>query len=324
MPKSLLLACMVSLLLFQTGKAQNCCSPAVPPQGVLGETVALPHFLQIGLYHEYLRGRDYNVSDSEATLYYGSASSDWRRTSLALAYGISRRFSVSAVVPYVWKRKIVEFERIGAYVKNDSHGFGDITTMVRVSLLPRDFVNFREVSIGLGMKMPTGSTSQRNSGYRLPYELQPGTGSWDYLGTLTIYKGYELVDFLASGTYVLTGKAGEKESAYEFGNQFYYLFDTNWHLSGRVDLSLALSGAVRGQDTEGGWEPVLGTGRHQMWLVPGVELMVVPGALGMQLHFEQPIYQDLDGVQLESDYNLRANFTYMLPLSSKHDDGEDN
>jgi hypothetical protein len=309
-----------ALLLVQTVCAQNCCSPAVPPQGVLGETVALPHILQISFYHEYLRGRDYNVSDSEATLYYGSASSDWNRTSLALSYGISRRISASAVVPFVWKKKVLESERLGTSVESKSHGFGDVTTMIRFSLLPRDFVNFREVSIGLGVKIPTGSTHQRSYGYRLPYELQPGTGSWDYLGALTVYKGFELVDFLASVTYVLTGKAGERESAYEFGNQFYYLFDTNWHLASGVDFSLALSGAVRRHDEEGGWEPVEATKRHQMWLVPGVELMVIPGLLGLQVHFEHPIYQDLDGIQLKSDYNLRANFTYMLQLSGKEEE----
>ncbi len=320
MLKRLVIACVVVLLFTQVIHAQNCCSPAVPPQGVLGETVSLPHILQMGMYHEYLRGRDYNVSDSEAALNYGTASSDWNRTSLSLSYGFSHRVSVSAVLPYVWKKKTLKSERFASELVNKSHGFGDVTTMVRFSLLPRDFVNFREVSIGIGVKVPTGSTYQRNYGYRLPYELQPGTGSWDFLGALTIYKGYELVDLLASATYVLTGKAGERENAYEFGNQFYYLLDTNWHLASRVDFSLALSGAVRGQDEEGGWEPVQATKRHQIWLVPGIELMVVPGLLGLQVHFEQPIYQDLEGVQLKSDYNLSANLTYMLPLKSNREE----
>lgn len=293
--------------------AQNCCAPAVAQQGVLGETAALPKVLEIGLHYEYLRSRDLNLEEGIESAG-NNVESDWHRTSLSLGYGINRRFSVSAVLPYTWKEKYWERTRDGLNWTNKTEGFGDLSLVLRYSLIPRDFVNYRELTLGVGAKMPTGSTEKRNFGFKVPKELQSGTGSWDGIFSVTFFQGFEPVDVLASCTYVLTGQSNE-DYPYEFGDQFYYLLDCNAHLIERVDVSLALSGTVKAHDTEGDIELEESTGRHQVWLVPGIELQVIPAVLGLQLHCEAPIYQDFNGAQLRSDYNIRVSFSCLLPLA---------
>ncbi|MFZ5979642.1 MAG: hypothetical protein ACOYVF_03335 [Candidatus Zixiibacteriota bacterium] len=295
-----------------TAAAQNCCAPSVPQQGVLGETVALPHTLEVGLHYEYLRSKN---------MYLGSVRvedpantrSVWCRTTLALSYGIIPRLSVSAVLPYLSKRKNLTVSDYDVEYATD--GIGDMTFIVRYSLIARDFVNFRELSLGLGVKAPAGATDKRNLGFTLPEELQPGTGSWDYHVSLSFYQGFEPVDFVLSGTYLMTGTY----EGFKFGNQFSYLLAANYHLFFRIDITAAFSGTVKGKDIREN-ETVCTTGRHQLWFTPGVQVQVIRKWVRLQVFFETPLYQHFDGIQLGSDYNIRLSLAGLIPFGKSGDE----
>ncbi|PKK84181.1 MAG: hypothetical protein CVT49_05130 [candidate division Zixibacteria bacterium HGW-Zixibacteria-1] len=306
-------AVFIILAFAMTGYSQNCCAPAVPQQGVLGETVALPHTLEIGLHYEYLRS---------AGLYEGSDQIDdpnltkaiWKRAILTLSYGIMPKLGVSAIIPYLWKEKDRYLPALETRYINETEGIGDITFFARYSPLARSFVNFRELSVGFGVKIPTGATDRQNYNFLLPEELQPGTGSWDYNLSLSYYQGFEPVDFYLSGTYLITTEYQD----YKFGNQFSYLLSSNFHLLEWLDATASLSGSMRAKDQDNG-EDNDQTGRHQLWLVPGVQAQVLPKSLRLQAYFEQPIYQHFEGTQLGSVYNLRLTAVYLLPFKKSEE-----
>lgn len=62
------------------------------------------------------------------------------------------------------------------------------------------------------------------------------------------------------------------------------------------------------------------TGRVQVWIVPGVQVQVIPEQLRLLVYFEQPIYQYFNGTQLGSDYNGRVTAAYSLPLGSAEEE----
>jgi len=300
--------------LSATAYGQNCCAPSVPPQGVLGETVALPQTLEVGMHYEYLRSNGLYEGSSRIDDP-GNTTTEWKRLTLTMSYGITSRFGVATIVPYLWKEKNRDLPEVDRYLENTTEGFGDVTVLVRYSPIARDFVTYRELSVGLGVKLPTGATDCRNFGFLLPEELQPGTGSWDFQGSVSFYQGFEPVDFFVSGTYsVMTEHDG-----YEFGNSFSYLATAGIHVHERVDVSAAVSGMVRGKDREDG-EAVESTGRHQLWLVPGVQVLAIPEKLRLQAFLELPIYQHFDGYQVGSDFSLRLTAVYTLPLGSSDED----
>ncbi len=294
--------------------ASNCCVPAVPQQGVMGETVAQPHTLDIGLHYEFLRtqgkhaGRD-EMNDPDHT------EAIWKRVTMTLGYGVIPRLSVNAIIPYVWKNKAWHDDTYGD-LSNQTDGLGDVTFMARYSLLARSFVDFRELSVGLGVKTPTGPTDRENYGGPVPLMLQPGTGSWDYTASLSYYLGTESVDWFASASVVFTGEY----EGYKFGDQVSYLLSSNFHITERLDASAAFTGTMRGKDTEdGNDEP--STGRHEAWFVPGIQWAVIPDHLRVQAFLEYPIYHNLHGTgQLGSDYNLRVSMAYSLPLKNSSDE----
>jgi len=293
---------------------QNCCAPSIPQQGIVGEMSALPKTIDFGLHYEYLRSegmyRGSNEIDDP-----GNTKTVWNRATMTLGYGIIPGLSVSAILPYVWKEKTRHISDLAFDLENTSEGIGDLTFVIRYSPIKRSFVSFRELTFGAGVKAPTGSVEKRNFGFLLPEELQPGTGSWDYHVSASLFQGFEMVDLVGSGTFVIT----TPHNGYEFGDQFSYLLASNFHIKPWLDGSLALSGTVRGKDKSGGMD-VTDTGRSQLWLVPGLKFQLLPGYVSLQAYYEAPIYQHFKCTQLASDYNLRLSTVCTIPLSGNDEE----
>jgi hypothetical protein len=304
----------VILLLPAIGLAQNCCAPTIPQQGILGEMATLPHTLEIGFHYELLRS---------STMYEGSNTindpantrTQWQRATMTLAYGLFPRTSISAIVPYAWKKKTKDLPSLGLRLENSTNGIGDIALIARYSPIGRSFISFRELSFGLGVKLPTGSVKEHNFGFLLPEELQPGTGSWDFDGSFSYFQGFERLDFVLGGTYLLT----TPHNGYRFGNQFSYILASNFHIKEYFDLSLSLMGLSRGRDDTAGVD-LYATGRDQIWFSPGVKFQVLPDKLSLQAYYEHPIYQRFNGAQLGSDYNIRLSAIYALQMKKAAED----
>lgn len=305
---------VILLLCFPSHNyAQNCCAPTVPQQGVLGETVSLPYTLEVGIHYEVLSSRKL-FEESQEKENKNNKEAIWKQATLSVSYGIIPNMGIRLITPFKWKQ--ISWNYSNGRINKNSRGIGDITCMLRYSLLPRDFVNYRELSVGLGVKAPIGSVESRDDlGILLSEELQPGTGSWDYNISLSFYQGFELVDFTLSGIYNITNKHNE----YEFGNQFSYLVSSNFHLYKRFDLSIALSGMISGKDTD---ENIVlnETGRNQLWLTPGIQYQVISNFLRFHVFYEIPVYQHVNGVQLGSSNNIRITLTSMIPLKKSDDD----
>jgi hypothetical protein len=306
-------ALSVFLLLPSILRAQNCCAPTVPQQGVLGEISTLPRALEIGFHYQFLRSADM-YDGSQITYDPSNTKVLWHRATMTAAYGILRSLGVSAIFPYTWKKKSRDITSLGLHLENSADGIGDITVFARYSPLMRSFVSYRELSLGLGVKAPTGSVNEENSGIRLSEELQPGTGSWDFDWSFSFYQGFEPVDFVLSGMYLLT----TGHDGYKFGNQFSYILASNFHIREYLDLSLSLLGLSRSRDNSSGFE-IYSSGRDQLWLSPGAKLQLLPNRLSLQAYYEYPIYQRFNGIQLGSDYNVRLSAIYTWQMKKPED-----
>jgi len=314
MSKLTIPAVLMVLVFTNPVVAQNCCAPAVSQQGVLGETAALPHTLEIGLHYEYFNSEG-KYDGPDKTLDPANTCSSLSRMVMTVGYGLAPGFSMTAIVPYTWKKKSLDVQPAGLRLENTTEGIGDISYFVRFSPIKRSFVSFRELSLGFGIKLPTGSTDRRNFGFLLPEELQPGTGSWDYMLSMSYYHGFVPVDVILSSTYTLT----TEYEGFAFGNQLSYQLTSNFHVSGRLDVSAAVSGIVRAMDRRDDNE-IPSTGRHQVWCTPGLHVQVIPEIMRLQIFYERPIYQDFNGEQLGSDYNIRITTMYTLPLKRSAED----
>jgi hypothetical protein len=98
-----------------------------------------------------------------------------------LGYGITGDIALFGIVPYFDKR--LDLNGAGLRVARGDEGIGDLTLIGRYTSYVTDAPGrtFR-VAPFLGAKAPTGRDDARDGLGRLPPAVQPGSGSWDFLG----------------------------------------------------------------------------------------------------------------------------------------------
>jgi hypothetical protein len=165
---------------------------------------------------------------------------------------------------------------------------------------------------------PTGSVDKQMDGVFTHYGMQPGSGTWDFVPSIT-YTGR--ADHLAWGAQVLgvVRLENENDSGYRLGDVFQA---TAW---GSYRLANWISASLRGLYTEQGSIEGHYNGPHnhssppdlqanyggRFWDIGfGVNTVVPYGALkGLRLSAEwlQPVMDDPNGYQLEREGTLWAN-----------------
>ena len=222
-----------------------------------------------------------------------------------------------------------------------SHGMGDTMLMTKYRLFTNDpLIPTKQVSLFLGLNLPTGSINEKNSehplparkGEQLPYGMQLGSGTFDptigilYQGSASpLWWGVNLA---------YTPRFYKNTRDYNLGDEFHYdlygmyqlkynlvaqlQLNGRWqnHIEGEMDE--AVSGAS-GRATQGDptspyatplWDPD-NYGGHQISVTAGIQWQPFPLHI-LDLQVGIPIYRDLNGPQLEEDY--RVMFTWYIEI----------
>ena len=152
-----------------------------------------------------------------------------------------------------------------------------------------------------GLKLPTGSTRERNTAGELAERtLQPGTGTTDLiLGAYTqgIWPPANAVWFAQAQVQ----QALNSHDDYRPGSQLNLDAGLSWRATARVNALLQLNAHDRGRDHGAAAEPEDSGGRV-LSLSPG--LSIAAGAAGRLYGFMQvPLYQYVNGTQLTPDWS---------------------
>ena len=230
-------------------------------------------------------------------------------------YGVSDNLTVMAMVPFVSK-EMEHLTRMGTRFTTNSEGIGDIKTTALYTIFDKDK---QRVHLNLGVSFPTGSINERDDtpageDQILPYPMQIGSGTFDLLPGIT-YLGQS-----GKGSWgaqaLTTLRLGKNDNGYRLGNQYQLSgwISRNW--TDWLSTSLRLTGKTWG-DIDGAddrlnpmmiptADPELRNGT-QINLGFGVNLYAPEGNLKgsrVAMEFELPILRDLDGPQLETDWQL--------------------
>ena len=223
-------------------------------------------------------------------------------------YGLSDKVTLMAMVSYL-DTSMDHLIRNSRTFTTESSGFGDSRVGAIIGLL--DHVQHK-IHLGINASLPTGSTSERSdtparADAFLPYPMQLGSGTYDFLPSITYTGSVESLSW--GGQVSATIRAGKNDESYTLGNR---LATTAW-LAKDLSSSLSVSFRLNYQD----WGQIDGAN-------PALNPMMIQtantslqggerldGSLGInylfknghRLAFEyaEPLSQDLNGPQLETD-----------------------
>jgi len=239
-------------------------------------------------------------------------------------YALMDKLSVMLTLPYTSISMDHQVNMSGAKFTTESSDIGDVKLGATYRLFAKPGADFL---FNFVINAPTGSIDERDNttstdDVPLPYPMQLGSGTWDFTPGLTYVQTYDNWSWGAQGLY--TFRTGTNDNGYTLGDR---LEATAW-MAKRLVKSTSLSFRLKALD----WDNISGSdnklllslgaiptadpnlrGGTRVDALLGVNF-VLPALTSLRLAAEagMPVYQKLDGPQLETDltFTLGAQYTF--------------
>jgi hypothetical protein len=192
---------------------------------------------------------------------------------------------------------------------HSSSGLGDLKL---VGLLPLCEQGIHRLQAGIGVSFPTGDVDKRDMGLFLPYGMQPGSGTYDFLPSLTYLARTKQWSWggQVSGEYRLESKGS---TGYALGDQVRL---TSWvakdvldHISSSLRLDFSSQETIDGHydGPHGHSAPPFVQGNYGgeiLQLAVGMNVVIPGGILQghrLAVEYSIPLSQDLNGIGMNLD-----------------------
>lgn len=231
---------------------------------------------------------------------------------------INNKFSAMIMAPYI-RKKMNHVNRANVTFQTKSAGMGDVKltgayelSNTKSSMHARDGAN---IQLKFGLSLPTGSIDERDTtplgvNQLLPYPMQLGSGTYDPIIGISRVEKFD--DWSWGNSAEALIRVGKNQAGYRLGDEY---VATSWiaknvyeKLSASARLEARYWGDINGHDQRSN-QAVVPTSRPD--LRNGRRVDAVLGVNfydGKQsragLEVGLPIYQYLDGPQLENDYRI--------------------
>lgn len=238
-------------------------------------------------------------------------------------FGATDKLTLMGMAPYVHK-SMNHVNRMGVHFNTETEGLGDVKlsgiySLYESGINPDTHRVTHTLLLNPGVSLPTGSINERGdtpagANQKLPYAMQLGSGTFDPLLGLTYVNKHANWSWGAQANTVL--RFGQNSEGYRLGNEYGV---TTWvarDINQFASLSLRLDGKrwgnIHGRDRTLNpmMVPTARTdlrGGERVDALVGLNLYQPDGMLAghrLALEFGLPVYQRLDGPQLETDYRL--------------------
>ncbi|HHT9146788.1 MAG TPA: hypothetical protein ACFYD4_14125 [Candidatus Wunengus sp. YC61] len=228
--------------------------------------------------------------------------------SIFFGYGITDTLSISLQVPYVERRsrEVHEEEFLGD--GQNSTGLGDSILLGKYKFYDKQF----GLAGIFGLKLSTGNTNERNiAGERFEPELQPGTGSLDYIAGISANKKINHLIIL-DGT-VLYHLKTKGDQDYKFGDIIRTTAGATFHVIDRdkkptLNLLSEVITQFANKDEQDG-KTIRDSGGTTIFFAPGISSHVTE-QLKTTLSVPVPVFQSLGGEHQELDFNVLFSMSY--------------
>jgi len=299
--------------------AQTCCSGGIPLSNSIGLTSEAKGVVQIGIQYDYNNLNTLNFESHKL-----DDNSRLRITHSVLIntdYAISDKISVEGLFTWVnQRRRITQF---GNQNLDITSGIGDAVLLFKYNFKDVLMANSR-LSLGLGTKIPLGSSTKRNSqNITLNADLQPGSNAWDIIYWSVFSKTLNMRPTFNVSTRFIFRQTGKNtsyfgDSTYEFGDEFQIFL-------GFSDQYSALKTSVfpgiifkyrKAQQDKVNNINLDNTGGHWIDIIPSLGINITPN-LTYSIKAELPLSSFVIGTQLTPTYRLTTGFLLKITPKTK-------
>ena len=239
-------------------------------------------------------------------------------------YAPSNDLTLMAMFPY-FQLSMDHVTRKGVLFTTESQGIGDVSFSALYTVYGDVERGRHRLLVIPGLSFPTGSIDEKGEtpagpDQQLPYPMQLGSGTFDLLSGLAYLGESDNWAWQAQATGTI--RLGKNSRDYRLGNRLRVTPSVSRKLTDTTSLSAEIEGYIWGNIH--GADPELNPaivptanpslrGGARIDLVFGLNVYVPEGRydgnrLALEVGF--PVYQSLDGPQLETDWRLRAGWNW--------------
>jgi len=241
-------------------------------------------------------------------------SMDMKMHMLGGMYAPTEKLTLSVMIPLLSISMDHRVNMNNVEFTTESDGLGDITLAGVYQLANSDNSN---LLFNLGLSVPTGSIDEKDTipvsmgvPVQLPYPMQTGSGTYDVTPGLTYTRLYQQWSWGAQGLY--TYRISDNDNGYTLGNKLNASVWAAKTLSHSFSLSARLNALdwenIDGADNKLAAMPTVPTKNPELRGGSRVDALlginyVAHSLDNIRFAFEvgAPVYQDLNGPQLETD-----------------------
>jgi hypothetical protein len=227
---ALLFVTCLQLVHSAAAKAQGCVAIRHMSSCSVGNASSLlqPKHFQFSASYRYFRSHRHfsGTTENKERVELGSEVINLSNSlDLGLTYALTNRLSVSMIVPlsYTDRSSLYEHDRVNRY-SSQSYGLGDIRLTANYWLLKPEVYPDQNISIGLGVKLPTGNFNAQddffikpNAPERRPVDqsMQLGDGGVGITLEMQAYKQlFENTSIYVGGFYMLNPRDTNQTRTY--------------------------------------------------------------------------------------------------------------
>ena len=316
---SVLVACACMLYAQHANSAGGCGSVCLPLEALgLDKTQVPRHQYRVALITEYAEFDNFREGSSSINNPGGNKAKITQST-LQVDYGITNRWTASILVPYIKKEQ--ETKKFGTRI---AQGLGDVSVFGRYELLADQYhAKSRSISVGLGVKFPTGSIDEPNTSTLLPPAFQTGSGAYDLIPTASFF--HPLGEGSVFGGVSWRIPLEENKRGYKFGQEIELNLGTDYpspFFSNKLSFQLAVSYLDAGRDNDSDLilparlrdgSKVLNTGGNFLDIVPGFRYKISK-EVTLQARFSIPVHENWNGARDRNVGQVAPDITSQLTL----------
>jgi len=224
-------------------------------------------------------------------------------------YGFTEKFAGIVTIPYIYRRQRTNSG--SDRITRKTSGLGDITLLGKYRIYTKDSPGATSrLSLLGGLELPTGRSGDSDSVGKLVRTFQTGSGSWDPI----LGASFSNQTLNYEWDYNLTYQFNTEAHNFEFGDILKYTIAYQkrilpWELPDeglytQFNAVLELNGEWKQKNrNESG--SVDASGGNTIYLSPG--LQVASKRFVAETSVQLPVFQDLNGTQVETDYVMIAS-----------------
>ncbi len=311
-------------------QAQGCCSGGAgsPIAGGAATGVLQKNQMEISANYQFDQSNRFLTGTQDTLPLFDNLTSKY--LFLRVDYGLSEKLTMSVASGYYLNRSLVELEGDHAI---SSRGIGDLIVLPRYNVYSQSKCNTKtELTLGLGMKIPLGTHTDSNLVFSHPVvgdiytpsppSVQTTNGSLDMMFYSFFYRAYksQKLRFFANSIYM---RKGYNSSGQKFGDYASIGLFAGKTIFNKIGVTVQVKGewvgriqSVKGVDLLAEYNiDKKSTGSRKVFFIP--QLSYTHQSLTAFVTSETPLYQNLNGTQVGSQYRFSGGLIYRFNVGKK-------